>query len=52
MIVGEPFETEQYGIAVRKGRTDLVERINAALKQVREDGTYDQIYEKWIANLQ
>ncbi|NLN27244.1 MAG: basic amino acid ABC transporter substrate-binding protein [Firmicutes bacterium] len=52
VIVGEPFETEQYGIAVRKGRTDLVERINAALKQVREDGTYDQIYEKWIANLQ
>lgn len=52
VIVGEPFETEQYGIAVRKGQADLLERINEALKQIRADGTYDQLYDKWIANLQ
>lgn len=52
VIVGEPFATEQYGIAVRKGRTDLLERINEALKQIKADGTYDQLYDKWIANLQ
>lgn len=51
VILGKPFATEQYGIAVRKGRTDLLQRINDALKQLRADGTYDRLYEKWIANL-
>lgn len=46
-IVGEPFTTEQYGIAVQKGDTELLDAINAALAQLKGDGTIDQLREKW-----
>ena len=46
------FDTgEQYGFPVMKddpNATKLVERFNAALTQAQEDGTYDEIYEKWF----
>lgn len=38
---------EQYGIAFPKG-SELVPRVNDALAQIKEDGTYAEIYEKWI----
>ena len=38
---------EQYGIAFPKG-SDLVEPVNEALAQIKEDGTYEEIYERWI----
>lgn len=47
-VVGEPFTVEYYGIAVRKGNSDLLRRINRALAQLKADGTYDAIYEKWF----
>lgn len=39
---------EQYGIAVRKDSKDLLELINKALAEIKADGTYDKIYEKWF----
>lgn len=39
---------EEYGIAVKKGNSRLLEEINAALDKVREDGTYDRLYEKYF----
>jgi len=39
---------EYYGIALRKGRADLLRDINRALAQIKADGTYDQIYDKWF----
>ncbi|BAS28783.1 basic amino acid ABC transporter substrate-binding protein [Limnochorda pilosa] len=47
-VVGEPFTTEDYGIAVRKSDTELLEKINRALAQLRADGTYDELYQKWF----
>jgi polar amino acid transport system substrate-binding protein len=38
------FEPEQYGIAVKKGNTELLEKINKGLAEIRADGTYDKIY--------
>ena len=38
---------EQYGIAFPKG-SDLVEPVNEALAEIKEDGTYEEIYKKWI----
>lgn len=38
---------EQYGIAFPKG-SDLVEPVNRALEEIKRDGTYAEIYEKWI----
>ena len=34
---------EGAGIAIRKGETDLVDAFNAAIKKIRDDGTYKEI---------
>ena len=34
--------------AVAKGNDDLLEKINAGLANVKENGTYDELYAKWI----
>lgn len=47
-IVGEPFTEEYYGIAVNKGKPEVLAAINAGLKAVKESGEYDKIYEKWF----
>lgn len=38
----------QHGIAVRKGNSELLAKINEALKQIREDGTYLKLSEKYF----
>jgi len=47
-MVGEPFTEELYGIAIRKGQDELKESINAALASLREDGTYQSIFDKYF----
>lgn len=42
------FEPEQYGIAVRKGNTELLDKLNQGLAAIRADGTYDAIYTKYF----
>jgi polar amino acid transport system substrate-binding protein len=42
------FAAEQYGIAVKKGNSDLVGRLNKGLADIKADGTYDQIYTKYF----
>jgi arginine/ornithine transport system substrate-binding protein len=37
------------GVAMRKRDTQLAEDINAALKKLKEDGTYDAIMEKYFS---
>ncbi len=48
-LAGEPFATESYGMAVCKYRSDLVEKINAALEQVKKDGTLEKLEKKWLS---
>lgn len=38
---------EQYGIAFPKD-SELVDPVNQALQEIKEDGTYAEIYEKWF----
>ncbi|MBM7566279.1 glutamate ABC transporter substrate-binding protein [Paenibacillus sacheonensis] len=47
-VVGEPFTDEPYGIAIKKGSTDLLNSVNAGLKKLHDSGEYDKTYEKWI----
>ncbi len=49
-VVGDLLTVEQYGIAVPKENEELLLKINAALKKLKENGTYDQIYEEYIVN--
>jgi len=39
---------EEYGIAVAKDSTELLEEINQGLEEVISDGTYTTIFEKWF----
>ena len=39
-VVGKPFTQERYGIGVKKGDTDMVEKVNAALKKMVDDGSW------------
>ncbi|MGE0430715.1 MAG: basic amino acid ABC transporter substrate-binding protein [Planctomycetota bacterium] len=49
-IVGDKLTAESYGIAVPKNKPELLAKINAALKALRADGTYDQLYKKWFGD--
>lgn len=48
--VGETYQAEDYGIAIAKGNEDLVAAINDALATLHENGTYDEIYDKWFGS--
>ncbi|MCE7794816.1 transporter substrate-binding domain-containing protein [Salipaludibacillus sp. CUR1] len=45
--VGERLTGEQYGIAFPEG-SELTEQVNEALAEMKEDGTYADIYEEWF----
>jgi polar amino acid transport system substrate-binding protein len=48
-MVNDPaFTPEQYGIAVRKGNAELLDKINKGLAAIKADGTYDQIYARYF----
>ena len=36
--------------AAAKGNTDLINKINEGLQQIKDDGTYDKIYTKWFGD--
>ncbi|MGG6098178.1 glutamine ABC transporter substrate-binding protein GlnH [Pantoea allii] len=46
--VGESIEAQQYGIAFPKGSDELREKVNGALKTLKENGTYNTLYKKWF----
>ncbi|KAF5048957.1 Membrane-bound lytic murein transglycosylase F [anaerobic digester metagenome] len=42
-IVGEPLNSESYGFAVRTGNTELLQKINKGLENVKASGQYDEL---------
>ncbi len=49
-VIDVPLTIESYGIAVKKGNTELIEKINTALAELKADGTYDKLLETWGLN--
>lgn len=47
-VVNETFTEEPYGIGMRKNEDELVKLVNSVLKEMKENGEYDKLYEKWI----
>jgi polar amino acid transport system substrate-binding protein len=47
-VSDKDFVPEQYGIAVKKGNTELLAKINSGLEGIKADGTYDAIYTKYF----
>jgi len=42
------FVPEQYGLAVKKGNTELLDKLNKGLADIKTDGTFDKIYTKYF----
>lgn len=48
-ILDEAFTTEEYAICVKKGNTELLEGINAAIAKLKESGELQVIVDKYIS---
>ena len=48
-VVGADLSDEPYGVGIPKGNDDMVRFVNATLQRLRTDGTWDQLYRKWLA---
>jgi ABC-type amino acid transport substrate-binding protein len=47
-VAGSAFDSEPVGIGLRKDENDLAGQIQEALTKMKQDGTYDKIYEYWF----
>ena len=47
-MVGDALNAENYGFAVQKSNDELLEKINAGLKNIKEDGTFDELVDEWF----
>jgi putative glutamine transport system substrate-binding protein len=48
VLVGGTFTDEPYGIAIRKGDSEFVTTVNDLLKELKDTGEYDKLYEQWM----
>ncbi len=46
-VIGDVDTYEEMGFAVQKGNAELLEKINAGLANVKENGVYDELVKKW-----
>jgi ABC-type amino acid transport substrate-binding protein len=48
-LVEDPsIKPEQYGMMVKKGNKKVLDLLNSGLKKIKEDGTYDKIYNQYF----
>lgn len=48
VFLDEPFTYEPLAWGIRKGDPDFINWLNNFLRQIKNDGRYDRIYNKWI----
>jgi glutamine transport system substrate-binding protein len=49
-IVGDVLNAESYGFAVQKGNTELLDKINTGMQNLKDNKKFDEIYKKWLEN--
>ena len=47
-VADTSFTPEQYGLPVKKGNTELLEKLNKGLAGIKADGSYDKIYVQYF----
>lgn len=47
-VLGPPFSSEPYGMAISKAHPDFTSFVNGVLATVRANGTWAQIYDRWL----
>lgn len=50
--VGKAFIPRPYGIAARKGDTEFIGWVNAQLRTMHQDGTYERLWKKYFADVE
>jgi polar amino acid transport system substrate-binding protein len=50
-VVGETMGIEPYGVGVKLHNDDLVRFVNGALADIRADGTWERLYDRWLLSL-
>ncbi|MDH3678936.1 MAG: transporter substrate-binding domain-containing protein [Acidimicrobiia bacterium] len=50
-VVGAPFSEEPYGIGLPKDHPEFTRFVNAVLEQARSDGTWERLYDEWLADV-
>jgi polar amino acid transport system substrate-binding protein len=48
-IVGEPFATESYGIAICSQQAELLTKVNEGLAKIKADGTLRKLERRWLS---
>lgn len=49
-FAGDKFgDHEEFAFAVKKGDKELLDKLNAGLKKLKEDGRYDELVDKWFS---
>lgn len=48
MVVAELITGEEYGLAVRKGDTELLDKLNEGIRLMREEGIMDELLQKYF----
>lgn len=51
-VLDEPFTEEEYAICVAKGNTELTQAMNAAIAELKADGTLDAIKDYYIGGVE
>ncbi len=49
-ILDDKYDDENYAICLKKGNTELKDKVNAALKTLKENGTLQQIIDNYIGD--
>ncbi len=47
-LIGADINPAQYAVAVRKGDVETLAVVNRGLQEIKKNGTYQKIYEKWF----
>jgi glutamate transport system substrate-binding protein len=47
-MVGDPLTTEPYGVGIKDGDKQLKDFVDGVLKNVEEDGRWEETYQKWV----
>lgn len=50
-IVGASMGVEPYGVGITLGNDDLVRFVNGTLDRIRRDGTWAELYDRWLSVL-
>ena len=48
-ILDTAYADEDYAIAIKKGNTELLDKVNGALKELKDDGTLQSIVDQYIS---